>query len=129
MARKCGRGDATCAPREHFMLNSLRNLFFKEKAAPEAGDAGQGTLADVLDRGWFELFYQPKIELKSNRLVGAEGLVRARHPTRGVLGAGVFLPGASEGDMLALTERVIVAALRDWEACAAHGMSLKLSVN
>ena len=64
------------------MLNSLRNLFFKEKAAPEAGD-GQVTLADVLDRGWFELFYQPKIELKTMRLVGAEGLVRARHPTRG----------------------------------------------
>jgi EAL domain-containing protein (putative c-di-GMP-specific phosphodiesterase class I) len=121
-------GDATCAPREHFMLNSLRNLFFKEKAAPEAGD-GQVTLADVLDRGWFELFYQPKIELKSKRLVGAEGLVRARHPTRGVLGPGVFLPDASEDDILRLTERVIITALKDWEACAAHGMSLRLSVN
>jgi EAL domain-containing protein (putative c-di-GMP-specific phosphodiesterase class I) len=121
-------GDATCAPREHFMLNSLRNLFFKEKAAPEAGD-GQVTLADVLDRGWFELFYQPKIELKSKRLVGAEGLVRARHPTRGVLGPGLFLPDASEDDILRLTERVIITALKDWEACAAHGMSLRLSVN
>jgi EAL domain-containing protein (putative c-di-GMP-specific phosphodiesterase class I) len=110
------------------MLNSLRNLFFKEKAAPEAGD-GQMTLADVLDRGWFELFYQPKIELKSKRLVGAEGLVRARHPTRGVLGPGVFLPDASEDDILRLTERVIITALKDWEACAAHGMSLRLSVN
>jgi EAL domain-containing protein (putative c-di-GMP-specific phosphodiesterase class I) len=110
------------------MLNSLRNLFFKEKAAPEAGD-GQVTLADVLDRGWFELFYQPKIELKSKRLVGAEGLVRARHPTRGVLGPGVFLPDASEDDILRLSERVIITALKDWEACAAHGMSLRLSVN
>jgi EAL domain-containing protein (putative c-di-GMP-specific phosphodiesterase class I) len=110
------------------MLNSLRNLFFKEKAAPEAGD-GQVTLADVLDRGWFELFYQPKIELKSKRLVGAEGLVRARQPARGVLGPGVFLPDASEDDILRLTERVIITALRDWEACAAHGMSLRLSVN
>jgi EAL domain-containing protein (putative c-di-GMP-specific phosphodiesterase class I) len=110
------------------MLNSLRNLFFKEKAAPEAGD-GQVTLADVLDRGWFELFYQPKIELKSKRLVGAEGLVRARHPARGVLGPGVFLPGASEDDILRLTERVLITALKDWEACAAHGMSLRLSVN
>jgi EAL domain-containing protein (putative c-di-GMP-specific phosphodiesterase class I) len=63
------------------------------------------------------------------RMVGAEGLVRARHPARGVLSPAVFLPGASEDDMLALTERVIISALRDWEACAAHGMSMKLSVN
>ena len=63
------------------------------------------------------------------RLVGAEALVRARHPTRGVLTAGVFLPGAGEEEMLALTERVIVTALEDWEDLAANGMSVKLSVN
>ncbi|MFZ2139709.1 MAG: EAL domain-containing protein, partial [Xanthobacteraceae bacterium] len=86
-------------------------------------------LADILDRGWLELFYQPKIELKTKRLVGAEGLVRARHPTRGLLNPGVFLPGASESDMLRLTERVIITALQDWQACAAAGIPLKLSVN
>jgi EAL domain-containing protein (putative c-di-GMP-specific phosphodiesterase class I) len=63
------------------------------------------------------------------RLVGAEGLVRARHPTRGVLPPGVFLPGAAEADMLALTERVIITALRDWEHCAASGVSMKFAVN
>jgi EAL domain-containing protein (putative c-di-GMP-specific phosphodiesterase class I) len=110
------------------MLKSLRNLFFKDTGEPETGD-GQVTLADVLDRGWFELFYQPKIELKSKRMVGAEGLLRARHPTRGVLSPGAFLADASEDDILRLTERVIIAALKDWEACAAHGMSLRLSVN
>ena len=31
--------------------------------------------------------------------------------------------------MLALTERVIITALKDWETCAANGMSVKLSVN
>jgi EAL domain-containing protein (putative c-di-GMP-specific phosphodiesterase class I) len=61
--------------------------------------------------------------------VGAEALVRARHPQRGVLGPFAFLPGASEDDMLALTERVIISALRDWEDCAAHGVSIKFSVN
>jgi EAL domain-containing protein (putative c-di-GMP-specific phosphodiesterase class I) len=108
------------------MLSALRNLF---KAKPEPVDDGKVTLAGVLTRGWFELFYQPKIDLRSMRLVGAEALVRARHPTRGVLGPGVFLPGASEAEMHALTERVIVTALRDWEALAESGMSVKLSVN
>jgi EAL domain-containing protein (putative c-di-GMP-specific phosphodiesterase class I) len=46
-----------------------------------------------------------------------------------VLGPGAFLPGAGESDMLALTERVIISALRDWEDCAARGVSIKFSVN
>jgi EAL domain-containing protein (putative c-di-GMP-specific phosphodiesterase class I) len=112
------------------MLNALRNLFAPDKAKPDTG-AGDGkvTLADVLANDWFELFYQPKIDLKTMRLVGAEALVRARHPTRGVLAPGVFLPGADEADMLALTERVIITALRDWEHCAHNGVSMKFAVN
>jgi EAL domain-containing protein (putative c-di-GMP-specific phosphodiesterase class I) len=109
------------------MLSVLRDLF-KGKTKPEPDD-GKVTLAGVLTRGWFELFYQPKIDLRNMRMVGAEALVRARHPTRGVLPPGVFLPGAGEADMLALTERVIITALHDWEVCAENGMSLKLSVN
>ena len=110
------------------MFKALRELFSSDKGKTDAGD-GEVTLADVLERGWFELFYQPKIDLKTMRLVGAEGLVRARHPTRGVISPGVFLPGASEDEILALTERVIITALKDWETCAANGMSVKLSVN
>jgi EAL domain-containing protein (putative c-di-GMP-specific phosphodiesterase class I) len=108
------------------MLKALRELF---NGKPEPEDDGKVTLAKVLERGWFELFYQPKIDLKTMRLVGAEALVRARHPTRGVLSPAVFLPGADEDAMLALTERVILTALKDWEDCAANGMSVKLSVN
>ena len=110
------------------MLEGLRRLFLRRGEPPEVGDGPVG-LADILDRGWLELFYQPKIELKTKRLVGAEGLVRARHPTQGLLNPGVFLPGASESDMLRLTERVIITALQDWQACAAAGIPLKLSVN
>ena len=110
------------------MLEGLRRLFLRGGEPPEVGDGPVG-LADILDRGWLELFYQPKIELKTKRLVGAEGLVRARHPTQGLLSPGVFLPGASESDMLRLTERVIITALQDWQACAAAGIPLKLSVN
>jgi EAL domain-containing protein (putative c-di-GMP-specific phosphodiesterase class I) len=110
------------------MLEGLRRLFLRGGEPPEVGNGPVG-LADILDRGWLELFYQPKIELKTKRLVGAEGLVRARHPTQGLLSPGVFLPGASESDMLRLTERVIITALQDWQACAAAGIPLKLSVN
>ena len=110
------------------MLKSLRQMFAPQEPVAEPAD-GKITLADVLARNWFELWYQPKIELKTMRLVGAEALVRARHPQRGVLPPGVFLPGAGEADMLALTERVILTALKDWDDFAANGLSLKIAVN
>ena len=110
------------------MFEGLRTLFASQPAEPEPGD-GKVTLADVLRRNWFELWYQPKIDLRSKRLVGAEGLVRARRPDGSLISPGQFLPGAKEDDMLALTERVILTALRDFEDCAALGAALKLSVN
>jgi EAL domain-containing protein (putative c-di-GMP-specific phosphodiesterase class I) len=109
------------------MLKQLRQLFSREKANTEAAE--EVTLEKLLERGWLELFYLPKVELKTRRLAGAEGLIRARHPTRGILAPAAFLPGANEQSLLALTEYVIRTALRDWEAFAARGSSLKLSVN
>jgi EAL domain-containing protein (putative c-di-GMP-specific phosphodiesterase class I) len=110
------------------MLKVLRELFSPRPPVVE-DDGRKVTLADVLERNWFELWYQPKIDLKTMRLAGAEALVRARHPVRGVLPPGVFLPGSNEKDMNALTERVIIQALRDWEECNAQGASVKLAVN
>jgi EAL domain-containing protein (putative c-di-GMP-specific phosphodiesterase class I) len=83
----------------------------------------------MLRCNWDELWYQPKIDLRSKRLVGAEGLVRARRPDGSVIPPVQFFSGATEDEMLALTERVILTALRDFEDCAALGASVKLSVN
>jgi EAL domain-containing protein (putative c-di-GMP-specific phosphodiesterase class I) len=110
------------------MLQTLRKLLKAEAPEPELGD--KVTLGDVLARrNCFELWYQPKIELKSRRLAGAEALVRARRPDGRIIPPAMFLPGAKEEDMLALTERVILTALRDFEDCAEQGASVKLSVN
>jgi EAL domain-containing protein (putative c-di-GMP-specific phosphodiesterase class I) len=114
------------------MFDGLRTLLAPNPPAPSpetgSGD-GKVTLGDVLRRNWFELWYQPKVDLRTKRLVGAEGLVRARRPDGGLISPGAFLPGAGEDDMLALTERVIITALRDFEDCAALGVPVKLSVN
>lgn len=87
------------------------------------------TLAQALTGNWLELWYQPKIDLASKRLAGAEGLIRVRHPKHGIIFPDQFLPGASESEMLALTEKVILTALRDWDALAENGVPLKLAVN
>jgi EAL domain-containing protein (putative c-di-GMP-specific phosphodiesterase class I) len=110
------------------MRNALRRFLSFRRDEDDVGD-GKVTLAQVLARGWLELWYQPKIELRTMRLAGAEALARARHPKRGILPPGVFLPGASQSDLLALTERVIVTALKDWEDASACGISVKFNVN
>jgi EAL domain-containing protein (putative c-di-GMP-specific phosphodiesterase class I) len=111
------------------MLPMLQKLFAAKKQVEPAPVNGKVTLADVLRLDWFDLWYQPKIDLRGRYLVGAEALVRARRPDGSMISPGAFLPGAAEADMLALTERVILTALRDFEDCAAQGVSLKLSVN
>jgi EAL domain-containing protein (putative c-di-GMP-specific phosphodiesterase class I) len=110
------------------MLKALSGMFGRKAVAAEPAD-GKITLAQVLTNDWFELWYQPKIELRTMRLYGAEALVRARHPQCGVLPPGMFLPGAPEADMLAMTERVIVTALHDWSDFAANGLALKMALN
>lgn len=110
------------------MLRAIQKLFKSKAPEPELAGA-KITLGDVLQRGWFEQWYQPKIDLRSKRLVGAEALVRARRPDGSLISPGAFLPGAKEEDMLALTERVILTALRDFEDYAAQGAAVKLSVN
>mgnify|MGYP001262311266 CR=1 FL=1 len=112
------------------MFEGLRTLIAAKPVEPDPGPPdGKITLRDVLRRNWDELWYQPKIDLRSKRLVGAEGLVRARAPDGSVIAPAMFLPGAKEDEMLVLTERVILTALRDFEDCAALGASVKLSVN
>ena len=111
------------------MLPMLQKLFAAKKQVEPAPVNGKVTLADVLRLDWFDLWYQPKIDLRGRYLVGAEALVRARRPDGSMLSPAAFLPGAAEADMLALTERVILTALRDFEDYAAQGVSLKLSVN
>jgi EAL domain-containing protein (putative c-di-GMP-specific phosphodiesterase class I) len=119
------------------MLKALKGMFAGAErpavAAAEERDASGKpivTLAKALERGWLEVWYQPKVSLQTHSWVGAEGLIRARHPEVGVLGPGAFLPGAGEDEMLAMTQYVILTALRDWNDCAALGMpALNLAVN
>jgi len=87
------------------------------------------TLGEVLANDWLELWYQPKVELRSRHLAGAEALARARHPELGILNPGAFLPNASETDLLALTERAIQIALRDWDDFAYYDMPIAIAVN
>ena len=100
-----------------------------QKPADARSPEAKVSLEQALENEWLELWYQPKIDLRTRLLAGAEGLIRCRHPAHGVLTPASFLPGASEKGLLALTEHVVVTALRDWEIIAALGVYPHIAVN
>lgn len=56
-------------------------------------------LQRAVDDGEFVLFYQPQVDLATNALVGAEALIRWRHPRRGLLSPATFLPALESGPL------------------------------
>ncbi|MGZ3181173.1 MAG: EAL domain-containing response regulator [Telluria sp.] len=88
-------------------------------------------LRKAIDQGELEMYYQPQIDVATGRIVGAEGLMRWNHPTRGLLTAGEFLPLAEEiGLMLPLSDWMLGALCRDLLVWNAQGAGqLKLSLN
>jgi diguanylate cyclase (GGDEF)-like protein/PAS domain S-box-containing protein len=84
----------------------------------------------ALARGEFVLHYQPKVNMRSGQVVGAEALIRWQHPERGLLPPGTFLPVIEDNPMAVdVGEWVIGAALTQIAAWRATGLDLPVSVN
>ena len=74
------------------------------------------TLRSALDNRELSLVYQPKIELRSGRVVGAEALLRWQHPQLGTVSPAEFIPLAeASGDILRIGEWVIDSAIEQLE--------------
>ncbi|MFV0625700.1 putative bifunctional diguanylate cyclase/phosphodiesterase [Sphingomonas sp. ac-8] len=90
----------------------------------------QSELHQAFQRGEFELHYQPQVRLADGELIGAEALLRWRHPARGLLSPGEFL-GILE--LMPLSARVgewvLCEAIRQAAAWAAAGSPLRVAVN
>jgi EAL domain-containing protein (putative c-di-GMP-specific phosphodiesterase class I) len=84
---------------------------------------------EALRNGWFEMWYQPKIDLKRKCLAGAEALARVRHPSYGVLLPGTFLPGVADGSIARLAEHALIATLTNWTKFEEAGFNLHLAIN
>jgi diguanylate cyclase (GGDEF)-like protein len=89
-------------------------------------------LADAIHSGQFFLLFQPAISTVTEELVGAEALVRWRHPSRGVLTPAEFIPHAESSGLINELGRWILreacAAAADWPA-RTDGTRPVLSVN
>ncbi|MGH6768200.1 MAG: EAL domain-containing response regulator [Xanthobacteraceae bacterium] len=95
-------------------------------AQPIAGRVG---LREALDSGWIEFWHQPKIDLRKKQLAGVEAFARCRHPQFGVLSPGAFMPGATDADLLALSEHAISTVLKASLKFSKLGINLRFAVN
>ncbi len=102
--------------------NALRFFTPEMQADAMSRVALEQALYKGLSREEFFLEYQPQVDA-DGAIVGAEALVRWRHPERGVLAPGAFIPLAEEtGLILALGRHILEAVcrqLRRWQDCEA----------
>ncbi|HVP08392.1 MAG TPA: EAL domain-containing protein [Burkholderiales bacterium] len=85
----------------------------------------ENDLRRALEREEFELYYQPKQELKSGRIAGLEALLRWRHPERGMMSPAQFVPLLEDSGLIVkVGDWVVRAACRQIAAWQAAGVPL-----
>jgi diguanylate cyclase (GGDEF)-like protein/PAS domain S-box-containing protein len=100
------------------------NQQVREKVMLESG------LRRAIERGELRLHYQPKIDLASSRVIGAEALVRWQHPSLGLISPARFIPVAEDsGLILPLGEWVLQAACDQLRAWQREGIQMQVAIN
>lgn len=86
--------------------------------------------SSALENGELRLHYQPKVDMRSGRMIGAEALLRWQHPEQGLLVPGQFLSALESADLaLPLGEWVLGEALGQMASWEAQGLLINISVN
>ncbi len=90
-------------------------------------------LVKAIDHDEFVVYYQPLVNVRKRRLYGFEALVRWKHPTRGLMGPGQFLPVAEETGLMAVVgEKVLREACAQaavWNHLSPDAQFAKMSIN
>jgi Amt family ammonium transporter len=91
----------------------------------------ENELRDALERDQFELYYQPQVAIATGELIGAEALLRWRHPTKGLVQPSLFIPILEESGLIEQVGTwVIDAACRQNQQWRSQGLRpLRVAVN
>ncbi len=109
-----------------------RCVVFEDAMQIEAADryALESDLQEALARDELFLVYQPTFDLRDGTVSGVEALIRWRHPTRGTLGPGAFIPLAEEsGQIIEIGQWVLSEACDQAAGWLARGFEAGISVN
>ncbi len=89
-----------------------------------------GELRSVIDDKALQLYYQPKVDIATGRVIGVEALVRWPHATEGLIPPDEFVPIAERTGLIGpMTEFVLRAALEQCKQWEQSGHRLSVAVN
>jgi diguanylate cyclase (GGDEF)-like protein/PAS domain S-box-containing protein len=90
----------------------------------------ESELVRAIDKREFELFYQPQVDLTDGRLLGAEALIRWRHPEKGILSPAMFISTLNASPLAGLVSNWVLETAciqaRRWEQA---GHKIQIGVN
>jgi diguanylate cyclase (GGDEF)-like protein/PAS domain S-box-containing protein len=93
----------------------------------------EGNLRRALERREFLLCYQPKVDLATGRMIGAEALIRWRHPMRGLLQPQGFVPVAEDSGLIVpIGQWVLHEACRqarEWQAAGLRPVPIAVNIS
>ena len=124
---RCADLALDCARREKRAL-----AIYQKALKPAARDQLSllGELRRAVEHDELRLYFQPKIELRTGRIAGAEVLLRWQHPTRGLLTPVDFIPFAEQtGFIRWLTRWTLDRSMAQAAQWHRAGMALNLAVN
>jgi diguanylate cyclase (GGDEF)-like protein len=137
LAPQDGQDAGTLLRRAEMALSAAKRQHLGHTFAADVGDEpahGElsliGEMREALTRGEFELYYQPKLDLASGIIRGAEALLRWRHPAHGLVPPARFLPFAEQtGFIREITPWVLEQVASQTAQWHRQGLGLVVSAN
>jgi len=109
-----------------------RMYWFDSQQEQQLDDAQQvlSRLEQALTDNEFELYYQPKVNMRTGDILGMEALIRWVHPTKGIIPPMDFLPKIEHHELsVSVGEWVLVEALKQQAEWRKQGKDWSVSVN
>lgn len=125
-------GNAQLALVQATLSNTTHIVFYKScfRSAIANRFQSEADLVRALGLREFELFYQPQVSLADGRVIGAEALIRWRHPERGLVPPMQFMPIVNASAISNQVARwVLYTACRQAAAWAETGHNICMGVN
>ena len=112
------------------LINSHFNKAPKRNYPQQELNITQAMLEEAMNKGQFELYFQPKVQLKTGELESAEALVRWCHPDKGIISPGAFIPlMESTRQIDRLTLLLIDQALDQITVWQNQGRAISVAIN
>ena len=87
-------------------------------------------LHQAIHKNELELHYQPQVDLRRNRVVAVEALLRWKHPREGIISPELFIPMAETSNLIKLLSdwvlKTAILQLQEWQS---QGIDLQVSLN